>query len=60
MGLADDIAAGMVGPGKPGEEAAEPKAEASDEEMKGQALIDAIKSGDGAAAYEACMACLSK
>ena len=60
MGLADDIAAGMVGPkkeGMPGEEGGEPKAEASDEEMKGQAIIDAVKSGDGAAVYEAVMAC---
>ena len=60
MGFADDIAGKMKGPmaeGAPGEEKSEPAAEASDEEMKGQAIIDAVKSGDANAVYEAVMAC---
>ncbi len=58
MGFADDIAGKMKGPGgEPDAEKTEPAAEASDEEMKGQAVIDAVKSGDAAAVYEAVMAC---
>jgi hypothetical protein len=60
MGFADDIAGKMKGPlkeGAAGEEQAEPAAEASDEEMKGRAIREALEAKDDGALYEAIMAC---